>query len=461
MCILVFASRFCERFPFILIGNRDEQLGRGTRHLRYDVRTGLIWAIDQLAGGSWMGIEPRSGRFAILTNCRRAAAAPLTRGSDDTSISDAAAPARTSDKGATKETPQRSHQVTGDWRGAAPLSHIRDYTTVVPVRPELRDPARPDAKTLSYDPPSSRGTIVKDFLLDGELPRETAGDSFPCPPHSPLTPPFYAGYNLLTSDTLRTVSATSSSSPSSPAVAYTTNRYGAQYRCPVTPGEVHVLQNSFLDNTLGEPISARLRERFESALQEVVMPLSESAAAAYSVTDVATKLADACLCDRHHFDIAQMMKNGETADAPAAAAAAAALNTTIHSTNPLLGFSAVEMQEFFGRDQSAASTSSSPSAPLHLSDGGAALLEMHLQASVLKTPLGGYGTRVQSMVLVERVAVTGAAAAEGAPPYAEVIYFCQRDISFSGEEQKHCVGAPWIVFRVDADGSFARISAGT
>lgn len=483
MCILTFVTRYCERFPFILIGNRDEQLGRATHHLRYDMQTGLIWAVDQLAGGSWMGIEPRSGRFAILTNCRRAAAAPLlprpfdtcdeehevcrktvacTAGAALVSSSSAevptAAPAVSAAGAAATPTGEavRQHSGEEDWRGAAPLSHIRRYTKAVPVRPELRPPSQPDAKTLLYAPPSSRGTIVKNFLLSGELPAETATDAGAGPPHSPLRAPFYAGYNLLTCVTLRTTATTADL----PLVHYTSNRYGAEYDCPVAAGAVHVLQNSYLDNTAGEPVSARLRELFEAALHEVVLPLAEDAAASYSVTDIATRLADACLCDRSNFDIAEMMKEGgdELAKEVAGSSTAAAVKATVQSTNPLLGFSDAELQEFFGANSSDnnSSAAGSKAAPTVFTDGGAAVIEAHLQASILKTPVGGHGTRVQSMVLVERVPVT--TRADGAAEtYAEVIHFCQRDVSFEGEEQR-CVGGPWIAFRIDADGSFARES---
>ncbi|KPI86287.1 hypothetical protein ABL78_4634 [Leptomonas seymouri] len=462
MCILAFVSRYCERFPFILIGNRDEQLGRGTRHLGFDVHTGLIWAVDQQAGGSWMGIEPRSGRFAILTNCRRAAAASLTRSCEYTqghrdvvsSAQPSPLPLPTSEAKTRSVAPQSGHQETMDWRGAAPLSHLRRYTKVVPVRRELRNAVQPDAQTLLYEPPSSRGTIVKNFLLKGELPCATGNASFPIPPRSPLMPPFYAGYNLLTCDTLRTAAASLFALQlAAPSMCYTTNRYGVEFNYPVSPGNVHVLQNSFLDNTLGEPISARLRKLFESACEEVMMPLSDSAAASYSVTDIATRLADACLCDHCSLDTAQMIKEGETANASAETkAAATAVKTTIHSTNPLLGFSEAELQEFFGSGSSTAATSLSSPVPIPFSDGGAALVEAYLQSSILKAPLGGYGTRVQSMVLVERVPMRNTKE-DVVPRHMEVIYFCQRDISFEGAEQK-CVGAPWITFRINADGSF-------
>jgi uncharacterized protein with NRDE domain len=459
MCILTFVTHYCERFPFILIGNRDEQLGRGTRHLSHDVQTGFLWAVDEVAGGSWMGIDPRSGRFTILTNCRRAPAAPLARPPLPRSTSlvaregDGQEPY--TDQAAVSPTPSPSQRASSaesvlvDWRGAAPLSHIRRYTKAVPVRPELRSPAQPDAVTLVYDPPSSRGTIVKNFLASGTLPTETPIDSFPNPPRSPLTAPFYAGYNLLSCDTLRSTDGGGGASREAPAVFYTTNRYGAQYRCPVSAGEVHVLQNSFLDNTQGEPISARLRQLFETALHDVVMPLGENPSATFSVVDVATRLVSTCLCDRSNFDVAEMMRGSDGGSASAESeATAAAVRATVHSTNPLLGFHEAELHEFFRGGDGGATDALHP-----FNDGGAALIETYLQANILKVPVGGHGTRVQSMVLVERVPVGDSKASS----YTDVIYFCQRDVAFEGAEQR-CVGAPWIVYRVDADGSFVRVA---
>lgn len=328
MCILAVVTRYCDRFPFILVGNRDEVLARATGTLAHDPVTGLVWAVDRLAGGSWMGIEPRSGRFAILTNCRRPPEAPLRLRLHD-SLGCAAPPVDA-------ET----------WRGAAPLSDIIAHTAVIPVPtaaaahdPQERQQGR--AVTLNYNPPTSRGTVIKDFLCNGSVPGDgcDAAAAVPGLPDVVRCPPYYAGFNLLTCDDLRTA----------PTLAYTANRYGAEHRSPVAHGVVHALQNSFLDNTDAEPITDRLRQLFTDALAHVIDPLVAAEAAAGAggggalapdaVTDVATALVDACLCDRCNFDV------------PKIAAESAAVQAQLHATSPLLGFTAAELQRLFGHEQ--------------------------------------------------------------------------------------------------------------
>ncbi|KAG5511000.1 hypothetical protein GH5_07201 [Leishmania sp. Ghana 2012 LV757] len=489
MCIVALITRYCERFPLILIGNRDEELARATGGLALDHSTGLVWAVDRLAGGSWMGVEPRSGRFAILTNCRRSPAAPLTSRSErrkDDQCGDSKRVGQAQREG--------SSPTAAMWRGAAPLSHIRAHTTVVPVldtstvpaagkrcRPQHSEPLH--TVTLAYDPPTSRGMVIKDFLRTGILPGDAArlpmGSKRGEETHASLAsgddlvaalptvlqaPPYYAGFNLLSCDDLRrgggaceqgrvdaaasqhVRNASGDNSAAVPEILYTTNRYAAEHRCPVAPGQVHCLQNSYLDNMRGEPIAARLEQLFTDALHRVIDPIAAgqppSSAAAITpavVAEVATALADACLCDRCGFDLVKMEK------ASSSTVEATALHTQLHSSNPLLGFTKKELQEFFGG-----------SASVQFCDGGAAMREAYLQSSIFKAPFRGYGTRVQSMVLVERAAYAPPTCF-GMTPSAgttTVIHFCQREVSFDRRAQR-VVATPWIAYRILEDGSCA------
>ncbi|CAJ1014742.1 putative Transport and Golgi organization 2 [Leishmania shawi] len=492
MCILAIITRYCQRFPLIVIGNRDEELARATGTLALDPSTGLVWAVDWRAGGSWMGIEPRSGRFAILTNCRRPPAAPLT----------CCAEARKDDQcgdGVRHKPAQRADLSTAAtmWRGAAPLSHILAHTTVVPV-PALSavpataktatedspHPPRSEKRqmvTLAYNPPTSRGTLIRDFLLTGILPGD-AGASLgnnalaAALPAVLRAPPYYAGFNLLSCDDLRRGGDAcedgkvdvgtpkherrhlGSANATAPAILYTTNRYFAEHRRPVTPGQVHCLQNSYLDNIHGEPITARLGQLFTDALHRVIDPIaaekhssSTAAIAPAVVAEVATALADECLCDRCHFDL---LKMEETAFS---ATEAATIHAQLHSNNPLMGFTDNELHAYVEKGTVGGGGGD---ASAHLCDGGAAMREAYLQSSIFKPPFCGYGTRVQSMVLVERVAAAPETFTNATPRAGTttVIHFYQREVSFDAITQR-VVAAPWIAYRILQDGSCVLDSA--
>ena len=76
MCIFVLALDTLPDFPFILIFNRDEYFTRPTTPPRI-LEDGLLCAIDQEKGGTWMGLNTHTGAFAALTNVRCAAPAGL------------------------------------------------------------------------------------------------------------------------------------------------------------------------------------------------------------------------------------------------------------------------------------------------------------------------------------------------------------------------------------------------
>ncbi|GET86268.1 hypothetical protein, conserved [Leishmania tarentolae] len=479
MCILTFITRYCERFPLILIGNRDEELARATDGLTLDSSTGLLWALDRRAGGSWMGIEPRSGRFAILTNCRRSPAAPLTgsakAGGDDLC-----------DSSGRREPVQHTGLSTAAtiWRGAAPLSHICAHTAVVPVvafptvpptsntafkdKQYPQQSKKPQAVTLAYNAPISRGMIVKDFLQTGVLPGDAGtsldnGDALLSTLPAVLrAPPYYAGFNLLSCDDLRrggvdAVTLTheqhtsSSTSAAAPEILYTTNRYAAEHRFPVAPGQVHCVQNSYLDNIHGEPITARLRQLFTDSLHRVIDPIATDSSSSSPtgitpavVTEVATALANECLCDRCSFDLPKMEKTALSA------AEAAALHEQLHSSNPLLNFTENELHEYFG----SSAVGEGDNEPVQFCDGGAAAREAYLQSSILKVPFRGHGTRVQSMVLVEKVSAAPPTAPNTTASTATstIIHFCQRTLSLDAATQS-VVAMPWIIYRILQDGS--------
>ncbi|KAL1526590.1 hypothetical protein AB1Y20_015295 [Prymnesium parvum] len=69
MCIFALALEATEDFPFVLVFNRDEFFGRPTSPVAIQ-DDGLLCAVDGERGGTWMGLNTRTGRFAALTNVR-------------------------------------------------------------------------------------------------------------------------------------------------------------------------------------------------------------------------------------------------------------------------------------------------------------------------------------------------------------------------------------------------------
>lgn len=476
MCILAFTTNYCERFPFILISNRDEQLSRTTAQLALDVKERLLWAVDSVGGGSWMGLEPRSGRFAVLTNCRRAPSAPLV--------------------------PPVS-PLSPWWRGAAPLHEILSHTKIVrgtSAQPSpLLDVTRNSTNGLSlaYQAPTSRGTIVHDYLQKGWIPGDGApackslsslgeegihdracGDSIFCNiPVVVQSAPYYAGFNLLSCESLYR-------GADDLEVELTSNRFTAPHRQPVSKGEVHCLQNSFMDNFDGEPASNYLKDLFTTALHNVIEPfcVSSTAGPPVDVIAMATALADQCLCAQPNFNVEDMIV---TAPRPQAEA----MISLLESSNPLLGLSEADLRNFAHRAEQevqenakgkeslvgggatvaserrgvSSTVSSGPSSLLGLpnrvfSDGGAREREAYLQSNILKLHRHGYGTRVQSVVLTERVLV---GPAEGSSLSSEVgsrdrdmstvVYFAQRGVGFDDATQQYTT-EPWTCYTVTIDG---------
>ena len=69
MCLVLFAWRRHEKFPLVLIANRDEYYARPTREAHWWEEHPVFGGRDLEAGGSWLGIS-REGRFAAVTNVR-------------------------------------------------------------------------------------------------------------------------------------------------------------------------------------------------------------------------------------------------------------------------------------------------------------------------------------------------------------------------------------------------------
>lgn len=73
MCLINFAYKYHEKYPLILIGNRDEFYARPTEKLHWwnDIPQ-ILAGRDLKDGGTWMGISA-DGKFATLTNYREVA----------------------------------------------------------------------------------------------------------------------------------------------------------------------------------------------------------------------------------------------------------------------------------------------------------------------------------------------------------------------------------------------------
>ncbi len=76
MCLVLFALRVHEDYPFIILANRDEFFDRPT--LAANLWPGypeIAAGRDLLAGGTWLGLT-RQGMFATITNYREVSPAP-------------------------------------------------------------------------------------------------------------------------------------------------------------------------------------------------------------------------------------------------------------------------------------------------------------------------------------------------------------------------------------------------
>lgn len=73
MCVVALARQVHPDWPLILIGNRDEFHARPAAPLAiWDDGSGIVAGRDLLAGGTWLGAHPASGRIVVVTNVRGA-----------------------------------------------------------------------------------------------------------------------------------------------------------------------------------------------------------------------------------------------------------------------------------------------------------------------------------------------------------------------------------------------------
>ena len=82
MCILAVASGCHDDYPLVCIHNREEERDRPTTPCELRP-SGVICALDELKGGTWMGLNRSSGLFSSLTNLRATnppRGAPASRG---------------------------------------------------------------------------------------------------------------------------------------------------------------------------------------------------------------------------------------------------------------------------------------------------------------------------------------------------------------------------------------------
>ena len=71
MCVVALAWQVHADWPLILIGNRDEFHARPAASLAaWDDGSGIVAGRDLLAGGTWLGVHPSSGRIVVVTNVR-------------------------------------------------------------------------------------------------------------------------------------------------------------------------------------------------------------------------------------------------------------------------------------------------------------------------------------------------------------------------------------------------------
>jgi uncharacterized protein with NRDE domain len=71
MCVVALAIGVHPQYPVILLGNRDEFHTRPAAPLHaWTDGSGIIAGKDLQAGGTWLGIHPKTGRMVVVTNVR-------------------------------------------------------------------------------------------------------------------------------------------------------------------------------------------------------------------------------------------------------------------------------------------------------------------------------------------------------------------------------------------------------
>lgn len=69
MCIVALAWQLSDRLPLVLLSNRDEFFHRDSlpAHLWAD---GIFAGKDVEKGGTWLGIHPKTHKWAVILNYR-------------------------------------------------------------------------------------------------------------------------------------------------------------------------------------------------------------------------------------------------------------------------------------------------------------------------------------------------------------------------------------------------------
>jgi len=71
MCLIIFSFKESEEKPLVVCANRDEFYSRQTTSLDiWTDKPDIIAGRDLKAGGTWMGINKKTGKFAAITNYR-------------------------------------------------------------------------------------------------------------------------------------------------------------------------------------------------------------------------------------------------------------------------------------------------------------------------------------------------------------------------------------------------------
>lgn len=70
MCIIALAWQLNKEHPILLLNNRDEFFERPTMPLHQWKDTPILAGRDSQAGGTWLGFNPQTGRFATILNYR-------------------------------------------------------------------------------------------------------------------------------------------------------------------------------------------------------------------------------------------------------------------------------------------------------------------------------------------------------------------------------------------------------
>lgn len=69
MCVLFVAKNVSQKYPLIIVANRDEFYVRPTETMRQWSNSNIIAGRDLQAGGTWLGVS-NDGKIAALTNIR-------------------------------------------------------------------------------------------------------------------------------------------------------------------------------------------------------------------------------------------------------------------------------------------------------------------------------------------------------------------------------------------------------